>query len=88
MDAIEVERKPAQHDRVAGFDLGFSHLFTVHERAVAAAEVGDHAVVAVNPETYVAAGNAGIVDGEVADRGPSDHRVTGSKRVPATAPVP
>jgi hypothetical protein len=72
---INPQRKPAEDDRIPGFDAGLGDRLAVEERAVAAAKIRKYTVIPVNPEPDVSARNAGIVDRQVADWGTAHHRI-------------
>jgi hypothetical protein len=51
---LDPERKAPEDDGVAVVHLALGDLLAVHERPVPAAEVGQDAVIPMDPETHVA----------------------------------
>ena len=80
---LDAQRKAPEDDGRAAVHFGLRDLLAVEERAVPPAQIGHDAVIAMDPEAGMPARDAGVVNGQIADRGTADDRIAGRQRMAA-----
>src|SRR4029453_1620020 len=80
---LDLQRKSSEDYGGTAVDFRFRDLLAVQERTIASAEIGDDAMIAVDPKARMPAGDARIVDRQIADCSGADARIPRRQRMPA-----